>query len=162
VEADNVTFPAAATAGIRFTVAYGDALASARRGDTKALAAAATRLRSLHGEAVAAIGKDMPPGERMRLDVILQQVEALELIAAGKRDAAIALLQRAAAAEEAMPFDFGPPAIEQPTLELLGETLLAAGRKGDAANAFRKALSRTPGRAVTVQALRRAEGAATR
>lgn len=160
VEADNVTFPAAATAAIPFTVAYGDALAAARRGDAKALAAAAARVRKLQRDAAAQIGKDMPPGERMRLDVVRQQVDALELIAAGKRDEAIALLRLAVKAEQAMPFDFGPPAVEQPSLELLGETLLAAGRKAEAADAFRKALDRTPGRTVAVDGLRRAEGAA--
>jgi tetratricopeptide (TPR) repeat protein len=156
-EADNVSFPDAATAGVRFTIAYGDALAAARRGDTKALAAAATRVRALQSDAAAEIGKDMPPGERMRLDVILQQVDALELLAAGKRAPALALLRRAVAAEEAMPLDFGPPAVEQPSLELLGETLLGAGQDAEAAEAFRGALARTPGRAVTAAGLRRAE-----
>ena len=157
VDADHVTIPASASAEVRFTLAYGDALAAARSGDTKALAAAATLLRSLQKKASSEISGEMPPGERMRLNVIVQQVDALELIAAGKRDQAIPLLRQAAAAEEAMPFDFGPPAVELPSLELLAENLLAAGLNKEAADAYRKALMRTPGRTVAADGLRRAE-----
>jgi len=50
----------------------------------------------------------------------------------------------------------GTPAIEKPTFELLGEQLMALGRPAEAAAAFRAALARAPGRAVTAEGLRAA------
>ena len=56
-----------------------------------------------------------------------------------------------------MPFDFGPPFIEKPSRELLADTLLAMGKRADAAEAYRAALKRTPGRTVTLEGLARSE-----
>jgi len=147
---DKGTLPASATAGAKFTMAYADLLAARDH-------AAAARLRELAKDARAAVEKDLNPSERIRIDVILQQADALELVAAGKRDEAIAILQKAAAAEETMPLEFGPPVVEKPSLELLGDQLLAAGRAADAARAYKSELARTPGRTATVEGLQRAQ-----
>jgi hypothetical protein len=95
------------------------------------------------------------PGPRMTVEVMLQQAEALQLIAAGKRAEALPILQAAADAERAMPLEFGPPVVPKPAAELLAEQLVAAGRAADAVGAYRAALARTPGRAVSVEGLRR-------
>ncbi len=93
-------------------------------------------------------------------DAILgMQLRGLLLARDGKTDDAVALLHQAADAEAALPYEFGPPAIVKPSHELLGETLLAAGRAEAARDAFRVALSRTPLRA---DALEGARAAATR
>ena len=142
----------------RFTMAYADALSAARRKDVPALREAAAMLRRQQKDLLAAIEsrKLGSPTQRQRMEIILQQVDALVLLREGKADEGIALLEKAAAAERAMSFEFGPPVVEKPTLELLGDELLALGRKADAERAYRAALDRTPGRTAAVEGLRRA------
>lgn len=157
--ADQVAIPDAPEyAGARMNLAYADALAAAKRGDAVALGTAAERVHSNETQLLASIAKKktMNPSDRVTADVIGKQADALVLLAQGKRDEAIALLETAAAAETAMPFEFGPPTVPKPTLELLADTLLAAGRASDAAAAYRKSLERTPGRASSVEGLKRA------
>src|SRR5690606_27087197 len=72
----------------------------------------------------------------------------------------VALLREAAAAEEAMPFEFGPPAVVKPAPELLGEVLLELGRPAEARDAFARSLARAPGRALSLLGLARAAAAA--
>ena len=74
----------------------------------------------------------------------------------GKLDDAVALLRKAAAQEDSLPYEFGPPEIEKPSHELLGEMLLAAGHPGDARHEFEIALTRTPGRSLVLLDLARA------
>jgi tetratricopeptide (TPR) repeat protein len=160
--AQRAEIPAGQFPRARFTVAYADAVAAARRGDAAALNAAATALRAIDQElAGQSSHANMPgmvtttlPAAAQRRVIVLQQVDALRLAAAGKREDAVALLRKAAAAEQAMPFEFGPPAIEKPTFELLGEQLAALGRPAEAAEAYRTALARAPGRAVAGEGLR--------
>ena len=140
-----------------FTIAYAEAYDAYRRGDGETLRAAATRLKeaATHEGHATMMGMAMnnPQGPQ-RKALVAQQVAAMELAVAGKHDDAIAALRKAAAAEQAMPFDFGPPFIEKPTLELLGDELIAVKRSGDAVVAYRAALTRTPGRAVAVEGLK--------
>jgi hypothetical protein len=140
----------------QFTIAYADALDAARRGDTPALKAAAEQVRALQKAVTTTRGREANPTERVRAAVMVQEIEALELIAAGKRDAAIAILEAAAKAERAMPIEFGPPVVPKPAAELLAEQLLAAGRADDAVAAYQLVLERTPGRARAVEGLARA------
>ena len=162
--AQRAEIPAGQFPRARFTVAYADAIAAARRGDKEALDAAAASLRAIDQELSSHAGHEPMPGmmtmtapnEGRRRQIVIQQIDALRLAAAGNREGAIALLRKAAADEQAMPFEFGPPAIEKPTFELLGEQLMAAGRAAEAAEAYRVALQRAPGRTVTANALRAA------
>ena len=142
--------------GARFTLAYAEALAAAQRGDAETLKAAVARLR-----AVPPPGKEANPTRSIRAAVMLQEAEALQLIAAGKRAEAIPILEAAAKAERAMPLEFGPPVVPKPAAELLAEQLLAAGRAGEAEAAFRSALERAPGRTVAVSGLQLAQKSAT-
>jgi hypothetical protein len=96
------------------------------------------------------------PNNPQRMAVVIQEVDAMQMAAAGHREDAVAVLRKAAAAEQAMPFDFGPPYIEKPTLELLGDQLLAMKRPAEAAEAYRAALARTPGRSSAAEGLRSA------
>jgi tetratricopeptide (TPR) repeat protein len=88
--------------------------------------------------------------------VIELQLRALALLRRDEKAEAIAVLRKAAAQEDALPFEFGPPAIEKPSRELLGELLLAAGQPNDARREFELALKRTPGRSLTLLDLARA------
>src|SRR3989441_9395346 len=89
----------------------------------------------------------------------------LELRAAARRAdgtvaAAITLLRRATALEDAMPLEYGPPGTVKPSHELLGEMLLDAGRPRDAQIGFAHALRLAPKRARSPLGLARAAAAA--
>jgi tetratricopeptide (TPR) repeat protein len=73
---------------------------------------------------------------------------------------AVASLRRAAALEDAMPFEFGPPVTVKPSHELLGEVLLQAGRPREAEVEFTSALRLAPKRARSLIGLARAATAA--
>jgi tetratricopeptide (TPR) repeat protein len=122
------------SADARFTNAYADALAA--RGNAPALHEAQTRL---HAAETGAGGRSTMPGERERVGVIAMEVDALALLADGKRSEGLTLLRKAADAERAMPVDFGPPPVEKPAVELL------ADETHDAA-LYAEALKRYPGR----------------
>jgi tetratricopeptide (TPR) repeat protein len=152
--ADDVTIPPGAElANARFTMAYGDVLAA--RHDAAALKTAVARLHALEQDALTSTEQhhSMNPSQRIRAEVMVQQADALVLVAEGKRAEAIAMLEKTATAETSMRFEFGPPVVEKPTYELLGDELLAADRTAEAAAAYRSALDRTPGRAATVEGL---------
>jgi tetratricopeptide (TPR) repeat protein len=130
--------------GPQFMLLYADALAAAQRKDAPALDAAAKALRALPKDAE----EHDNPAYRIRGEVMLQEVEALQLVLAGKREEAIKILEKAAEAEQAMPLEFGPPIVPKPAAELLAEQLAAAGRSGDAAKAYQRVTARAPGRAT--------------
>jgi Tfp pilus assembly protein PilF len=84
------------------------------------------------------------------------ELSALAQMAAGDVGTPIAQLRQAATIEEQLPYEFGPPFIDKPTYELLGEALLSANQPADARAAFEKALARTPGRTTALAGLMRA------
>jgi hypothetical protein len=161
-DADAVTMPADAKApAAAFELVYGDVLAAAQRNDAVALASAATKLNALRSDVLAAIpsGTAANPTERVRLEVMLREAEALQLMVAGKRDEALPILKAAAEAERSMPLEFGPPVIAKPASELYADALLAAGRAEDAAAAYQLVVARAPGRTRAVEGLRVAQKA---
>lgn len=101
-----------------------------------------------------------PADARPTVNVLGTQLRAAIASVAGRHADAATLAKEAAAAEEAMPFEFGPPQFVKPPFELLGEVLLAAGKSSEAQAAFQKSLSRTPGRTRSVIGLARAASAA--
>lgn len=159
--ADDLTVPEAPDfADVRYTLAYGDVLAAAQRKDVAALKTAVARLRTLQAPVLAEAAKETNPSDRMRAEIMLQQAEALLLVAQNKRDEAIAMLETAAKAEKAMPLEFGPPVIAKPAAELLAEQYLAANRAADAVAAYQMVFARTPGRTYAVEGMARARKAA--
>ena len=142
----------------KFTLAYADAIDAYRRGDGAALRDVAARLPELAKESNAAMNHDnmSNPNFEQRRAIVMQQVEAMQMALAGRREEAVDALRKAAALETAMPFEFGPPFIEKPTLELLGDQLMAMKRPAEAAVAYREALARTPGRTAAVEGLQAA------
>ena len=88
--------------------------------------------------------------------VFAKELEAKILFARGERERALTLAKEAAAAEDAMSFDFGPPPIAKPTHELLGEMYLASRRPADARREFEASLALGPGRALSLLGLARA------
>ena len=110
------------------------------------------------GEAHHGGATTLSPAEREGIAVTRQQLRAVVALAKGDRDGGLDLLRQAADAEDVMPYDYGPPFPVKPSRELLGEALLAAGRPAEAAEAFRAALKRTPGRRLSLRGLDQAQG----
>ena len=102
---------------------------------------------------------DIPALRPMRTTIAihLDELQALQALRAGRKDAALAGLERAAAAEKAMPYQFGPPTIRKATFELLGDVQLELGNPAAAARAYRSALELAPGRVQSLEGLRRAQ-----
>ncbi len=141
---------------------FANGLAASRRGDVPAAEAALATLAAVtpagageshHGSAPA-----LSPAEREGIAVTLRQLRGVVAVAKGDHEGGLALLRQAADAEDVMPYDYGPPFPVKPSRELLGEALLAAGRHAEAAEAFRAALKRTPGRRLSLRGLTQTEG----
>ena len=140
----------------RFTFAYGDVLAS--RSDPARAAAALARMRGLHGLLAANFGKEFPDDDQTMAwnDLALAQAEALSLLAAGRQMEGLAALEAAASRESALPPAFGPPALQKPSWELLGDERLIAGDKSGAAEAYQQSLKLQPGRRLSLAGLAKA------
>lgn len=142
--------------GVDFLIGY----AAARAGRTAEAEASARRVSKARAAIEAAPRQAGDESLRMRAQILDTELRALVLAGGGKRDEAIALLREATAVEDAMPFEFGPPFIDKPSHELLGEVLLAAGKAAEAVAEFEAALRITPLRANALAGLAEAAGAA--
>ena len=94
------------------------------------------------------------PGAAFQID----QLAGLLAVREGKTEEGLALLKRAAEAEDALPLEYGPPEPVTPAYELLGKTLHELGREEEAEAAFRRAVERTPGRLLPVDGLAEVRG----
>ena len=144
----------------RFRLAYAGILA-ARSSPAKVAASLQemTRQRAIIGDVMA---REWPDDDESLpwFDRAVAQGEAIAQLASGRRDEGIRLLRNAAAAEAELPVPFGPPVLAKPSAELLGEELLAMGRKADAADAFERALAAAPNRRLAVRGLASAKPSA--
>jgi hypothetical protein len=91
--------------------------------------------------------------------VLRTELEAMLALSRGDKAEAVRLAADAAAAEDAMSFEFGPPAVVKPAHELSGEILLAVGRPADARREFETSLAHAPGRSLSLLGLARAAAA---
>jgi hypothetical protein len=159
--ADALVLPEGHYGEAKLLSAYGEALAAARGGDRAALHAAAGRLHARQRERLAEIEREKKsdPSDRRYAEIVVQQIDALERLRAGKKEEGIALLKKAAEEETAMPLEFGPPVVERPSFELLGDELLALGRNDQAEAAYRAELARAPGRTRSLEGLLHAQQA---
>ncbi len=131
------------------TVWFVDGLGALNTGDRAAADAALAALRERRAAAT-------EPQAQEIAGILENELAALLLLEDGQPDAALALLDQAAAAEDALHFDFGPPSPVKPAHELYGEVLLRLDRPAEAQAHFRKALTRTPMRAAALLGLARA------
>ena len=120
-----------------------DALSALRTGDLDG----ARRLRSRHGER----GDQRNP----RSAILLTELDGLISLATGDAESGIALLKEAARQEEALPYEFGPPATLMPPHELLAVELAALDRQAEALRAWEDQLARTPKRTQSLLGLAR-------
>jgi len=92
--------------------------------------------------------------------ILAGELRAALLVARGQTDSALVILRDVMKLEDAMPVEFGPPAVVKPSHELAGEVLLAAGRAAEAQRQFSRALELATGRSRTLLGLARAAAAA--
>ncbi len=156
-------FPAAIDLGrfpaARATTAYARGLDAAIRGrsaDARAALALFDEARREMGPELQSEGKAM---DARRLDIMRLELEGGVDLSEGKGDEGFRLLRKAADIEESLPVPFGPPFIEKPSHEMLGESLLSVGRAAEAARAFEGALARAPLRSRSLLGLARAQAA---
>jgi len=88
-----------------------------------------------------------------RLAVMDRELAAAVEQARGELDAAIAHAREASRLEGEMPYAFGPPFVDLPSAEFLGELLQSAGKYADAAQAFETQLERGRLKARSLQGL---------
>lgn len=129
---------------------YALGVAAFHRGDTTS---ARRHLRALDSTVGASPSDDFYSANPTVPAILSLQLHGGFLQAAGRKDSALALLRRAAAMEEAMPAEFGPPDVVKPSFELLGEWLLADGKAAEARQAFERALALAPGRSQALRGL---------
>src|SRR5262249_36047302 len=124
---------ATATAGIESVLVaentrdFADAYGAARRPKPADAADAVPRAsKSAERFLAAAAGEGLPAETPVRRVPGIQQDElnGLLLLRQGDSTGGLALLAKAAAAEKAIPMEFGPPLLAKPANELLGEVLL--------------------------------------
>jgi tetratricopeptide (TPR) repeat protein len=140
----------------RFVDDYGDVLAA--RHDSAKAAAALRSLDASYEVLKAAYPKQFPddPQSLPWLDLARAEASAVAMLAAGRSSEGMAALRAAAEREKAMPPVFGPPMLQKPTWELLGDELLAAGDKAGAAEAYKESLKLQPGRRLSLAGLKAA------
>ncbi|MCC7033625.1 MAG: hypothetical protein IT179_12425 [Acidobacteria bacterium] len=88
--------------------------------------------------------------------VMAQQLEAILIFSEGRRDEAIVLARQAAAVEDGLSFESGPPLPVKPGHELVGDLLMDVRRPGEAMPEYEAALVKAPGRALSLLGLFRA------
>ena len=137
--------------GARLLDHFATAWAAAERSDLDAARTAYDELKAVVAEIEA--DEDGSEESRTRARVLEKSLRARLELADGESGGALALLAEAAAAEAAMPLDFGPPGIVKPSHELYGESLLAADRPDEALAQFRTALERAPRRSQSLAGL---------
>ena len=149
------TLPRTAGSGARLDFVFARLMNQVLQKNVVAARQSLTELEATAREAKDVLTKasDSDPTYRVRPDIVL--LEARALIAEQDNDLAGAekLLRQAVALEETLPMAFGPPTIDKPTYELLGEFLLRRGRKDESRAAFQRALARTPGRRLPLAGL---------
>jgi len=94
-----------------------------------------------------------------RLIVIERQINAVLARANGEFDTMIDHAREASRLEGDMPYSFGPPFVDYPSAQLLGELSLDLGNNNEAANAFAEQLSRSRLKASALLGLANAEQA---
>ena len=147
--------PKSAGPGARLDSAFARALGEIMQGRRDAARQALAELAAV-GHEVADIktkSNDPDPSYRVRPEIFLLEARALLAEQEGDFAGAEKLLRQAVGLEEKLPIAFGPPTIDKPTHELLGEFLLRRGRKDEAHGEFEKALALTPGRRLAEQGL---------
>ncbi len=142
----------------RFSLAFARGFAAARRGDLATANAESAKLAAAKAELDAKFEAEKPTdrSRHQRTEVLDLELAGAIAAAEGKLSVAVERLLAATKIETEMPVDFGPPTVDKPAHELLGEILLMTGDAKAAKVAFETALARTPRRTTSLLGLARA------
>lgn len=130
---------------------FATGMSALRSGDRAGAARALADMRSRR-----AGNSDTYPPSVQAAVIQEQELDALIHLDQGDTQAALHLLEAAAANEDTVTFEYGPPDVVKPSPELLGEVLLGLDRPREAQRAFERALTRNPGRSPALLGLVRA------
>jgi len=147
------TAPKTAGAGARLDLAFARAMSEIMQGHRDGARQALVELETVSHEVIDIKIKsgDSDPSYRVRPEIFMLEVRGLLAEQEGDLAGAEQLMLQAVGLEDKLPIAFGPPTIDKPSHELLGEFLLRRGRKEQAHAEFEKAIARTPGRRLTEQ-----------
>src|SRR5580765_8866787 len=146
----SLTVDAGAQQRTRIALEFGTGYAAAHGGRHEEAVAALERLRRAREALAAAVGAVNPEHDA---SVAREWARILETQLAAVTNGlaeSIRSLQEIATAEEKLPIEFGPPAVDKPSYELLGEALMTANRPREALAAFEKSLARAPERTASL------------
>jgi tetratricopeptide (TPR) repeat protein len=124
-----------------------------RRRDHAPLADAGAEMGRLVDAMAVDRGPDDPATRVGR--ILALELGGMALFLAGSREEGVRAVTQASRLEDALPMEFGPPTIVEPTHELLGWMLLELDPR-KALAAFQRALLRAPGRSRALMGLARA------
>lgn len=147
----------------QFNEAYRSAFSATQRGDATAARASQAAMEAALPRVEELLDRESVPAndpDRLAVAIERTQIQAAILEAEGEFPKAVEAAEKAASAEKALPYAFGPPHPEKPSYELLGEILLKAGDPAAAEAAFKEALLRAPNRTQSKAGLERASAAA--
>jgi len=149
------TLPKDAGAGARLDFAFARVMSAIIQRDKAAAREALVELESVSREAVDLETKrgDPDPTYRVRPEIFLSEARGLLAELEGDFTGAEKSLRQAVEREDKLPIAFGPPTIDKPSHELLGEFLLRRDRKDEARAEFERALASTPGRRLAKEGL---------
>jgi len=129
-------------------ISFVHAMQAADTGLPSQVAQFLAQFRQLKSELAAAISRqeEQAPGDLLyleRLAVMEQEILAGMEYARGENEKAIALAAEASRLEGEMPFSFGPPFVDLPPAEFLGDLLRGSRQYAEAALAYEVQLERT-------------------
>lgn len=154
------TLPKDAGAGARLDFAFAQVMTEIARRDKAAAREAMVTLETVSREVVEGETKrgDSDPTYRIRPEIFVLEAKGSLAELEGDFAGAEKLLRQAVEREDKLPIAFGPPTIDKPTHELLGEFLLRRNRKDEARAEFERALASTPGRRLAREGLASTSG----
>jgi tetratricopeptide (TPR) repeat protein len=146
----------------QLTFDFGTALSKLKQRDSHAQEAVA-RFEATRQKFVIWNAKQESPDESAdkRSEILSGELEALLELSRGRPAKAIDRLKNLALQEHALPVEFGPPFVNKPVDELLGEILLEQHDLGGAHRAFTAALAAAPGRKVAAAGFEASRGSAS-
>jgi len=148
----------------RLTLAYVRGMLGGRAGDAQSARQQLAEFQELAaGLRKILAAMDQPPATDLlyldRLGVMEQELQSVTALAENHPDEAISLAREASRTEGGMPYSFGPPFVDWPSAELLGDVLARVGRNDEAVEAYQVQLQRSRLKALPVLGLLASETA---
>jgi len=134
--------------GAQITYEFVTGFGAVKRGDLPEARKALEKMKENHHLLVVSEkkGDESELSYPKRAEILEDQLQGLILAAEGKDSDAILLLRHAIANEESLPVEFGPPFVDKPSHELLGDLFSQMKRPKEAITQYELELERAPNR----------------